>query len=340
MLLLEEGKMNNFAEHSGIIEIITRYLSNEAGNDEIVFLENWRKEATENESLFQDYKKLWDKTELAGEIVDVDVNQEWQKFDEEIEKLSEKQANVFSLKKVLRIAASIVIITSLGFFGWFFSQQVGGEKYLSQNEVRTVELPDGSKVTLNHTSKLKYSKEFGEINREVFLEGEAYFEVAKDPSKPFLINASNSVIEVLGTSFNVNAYKDNPEVEVVVNSGVVAFSSKKAPDEKIILKPGEKGKLLKNTQQLNLQKNTDTNFLAWKTRKLIFENASLEEVVESLEKVYHKNFNIQSENIKGCTITTTFDNQNLESVMLIIENTLDVTFKDEKETISVSGPGC
>jgi ferric-dicitrate binding protein FerR (iron transport regulator) len=217
---------------------------------------------------------------------------------------------------------------------------MGGDKYLAENEVRIIELPDGSKVTLNHTSELKYSKEFGELNREVILEGEGYFEVAKDSTKPFIINASNSLIEVLGTSFNVNAYKNNSEVEVVVNTGVVALSSKNIPDEKIILKQGEKGELIKESEELNLLKNEDINFLSWKTKKLTFENTPLDNVIESLEKVYHKDFNIKTDDIKDCTITTTFDNQKLESVMLIIESTLDVTFEEENEIISVTGPGC
>lgn len=332
--------MSNFAEHSDVIEIITRYLSNEADNEDKLFLEKWRKENQENESLFQEYNKLWNKTDLASEIINIDVNQEWQRFDAEIEKQTNEQTKKFSLKPILRIAATIVIITSLTFFGWYVTQQMSSEKYLAQNNIKTIELPDGTKITLNHTSKLKYGKDFGEGNREVILEGEAYFDVAKDSTKPFIINAGNSIIEVLGTSFNVNAYKENSEVEVVVNSGVVALSSKKVPNEKIILKPGEKGELLKKTQKLNLEKNENANFLSWKTRKLIFENAPLSDVIKSLEKVYHKDFDIQSENIKDCTITTTFDNQNLKSVMLIIESTLDVTFKEEKGTISVAGPGC
>ncbi len=333
-------KMNNFAEHNNAIEIITRFLSNEADNDEIVFLEKWRKENPENESIFQEYNKLWNKTELASDIVNIDVDQEWKKFDTEIEKLSGKEISSSNSKSFFRIAASIIVIASLTFFGLYFTKYSGSQKYLAENEMQIIELPDGTIVTLNYLSKLKYAKTFGEQNREVTLEGEAYFEVAKDPTKPFIINTENSVIEVIGTSFNVNAYKSNADVEVVVNTGIVALSSKKIPDEKIILKQGEKGELVKQTQKLNLQKNEDVNFLSWKTKKLIFENTPLNNVIKSLEKVYHKDFSIQSEKIKDCLLTTTFDNQNLESIMLIIESTLDVTFNEEKETITITGPGC
>ena len=105
-------------------------------------------------------------------------------------------------------------------------------------ETRTVHLPDGTSVTLNHYSSLSYPERFKSDNREVELSGEAYFEVSKDPKHPFIVQTETIDVQVLGTHFNVDAYQNNPDVKTTLLTGSVAVSNK-SKSVRMILKPNE-----------------------------------------------------------------------------------------------------
>ena len=129
---------------------------------------------------------------------------------------------------LLKIAAVVVFVIMLASLGFYLSRPWGTQQYSSiptnEFELSTIELEDGSVVTLNHDTKIYYPKTFSENIREVSIEGEAYFEVQPDADKPFVIHAGETDIMVLGTSFSVNAYPSSNEVEVVVESGKVQVS--------------------------------------------------------------------------------------------------------------------
>jgi len=126
-------------------------------------------------------------------------------------------------------------------------------------------LEDGTRVMLNRDSKIRYNKKFGTEAREISLRGEAWFDVARDTARPFLIDAGSAMVEVLGTSFNVNAYKENPIIEITVESGVVAVKAKQDLEEQIILRAGNSGSYNSSKHELKLQSDYNPNNFAWKT---------------------------------------------------------------------------
>ncbi|RYG09581.1 MAG: FecR family protein [Chitinophagaceae bacterium] len=147
-----------------------------------------------------------------------------------------------------------------------------------------VNLPDGTKVWLNAASSLKYPYIFAKDERLVQLNGEAYFEVAKDKHRPFKVQTNQQTIEVLGTHFNVNAYADEPELKTTLLEGAIKVN---VADKQIRLKPGEQSKLVTNTDQLSIDRNIDPNqFVAWKNDIFSFNNDDLKTVMRQISRWY------------------------------------------------------
>jgi ferric-dicitrate binding protein FerR (iron transport regulator) len=188
-------------------------------------------------------------------------------------------------------------------------------------------LPDGTLVSLNSDTQLKYPKRFGKETREVTIEGEAFFEVKPNKNKPFIIHAGNAQIKVLGTSFNVSAYPRARLVEVIVETGKVQVSNKLTVTEQtneLILDPGDKGTLVYSSNALLKTTNQDPNFMAWKTNNLIFRATSLNEVLRNLEKVYKVNIRLADPKLNGLLLTAQFNDYPLDFILKVIETTFQM----------------
>lgn len=180
----------------------------------------------------------------------------------------------------LRIAASVVVLVcAVAVYMQFFVPADMVEVATARGQQKRVQLPDGTEVVLNVASTLRYPERFGS-KRAVELTGEAFFEVAHDPSKPFTIEAEGTKVEVLGTSFNLKAYAEDQDVELTVKTGKVAFS---ADREKLTLLPEQSAFFLKSTGQIGYQPMSE-DAVEWQEGKIIFKAATLLEVAQTLEK--------------------------------------------------------
>ncbi len=339
--------MNEKFEHSEIFDFLNRYFAGEASKADIDQIKSWLKKNKENQKIFDQYKSLWENLEKYRINQIVDVDKEWKIFKSEIDtKKADKKIIDFKPRKkvslfakVSRIAAIIILFIMLGGIGYYLVNQSGKEKYITKSETREVALPDQSKITLNRDSKIIVSKNFNQEKREVKLVGEAYFEVEPD-EKPFIVKTSGIKIEVLGTSFLVNSNKSEDTIEIIVNSGKVAVTQISNRQNKVILQSGEKALFKKKVKELKKSKNADVNFLSWKTKKLIFKNDKLSKVVKTLNKIHQANIQIQDEKIKNCKLTASFVDQSLESILKVIENTLDIKVEKQGDKIILKGEGC
>lgn len=233
-------------------------------------------------------------------------------------KLSSKQNNKIKrlspLKHFMKIAASIIILFGIGLLAQTTYKHLYSNKTVvcAANEVsKSITLNDGSVITLNANSKLIYPRKFGTDERRVELSGEAFFDIAKNPNKAFIINAKNAEVKVLGTSFNINAATN--KVEVLVKTGKVQFSSINKPNSKLILTPGDFASL----QESNLERlvNRDDNYLSWKTRQIIFKNTELQEVAKVLNRTYQVQISFENKELKNLPLTTTFDHDPLDVIL-------------------------
>jgi ferric-dicitrate binding protein FerR (iron transport regulator) len=228
----------------------------------------------------------------------------------------------------------------LGISWVYLSRNLGMERVLAEDQPVEVVLEDGTRVTLNRNSSFRYSKSFDQEDRKVYLSGEAWFDVARDTSMPFVVDAGAALVEVLGTSFNVNAYRKNPTVEITVESGLVALSSKGDQQDQIVLKAGSGGTYNKSRKELKVIPSSDPNSKAWMTRELIFDGSSLREVCELINRVYGVRMEVMNEDLSSCPITVTFRDQSLESVLRVLELTLDLQISRDGEEIRLDGEGC
>lgn len=237
--------------------------------------------------------------------------------------LKQKETSIINrvLQKSFRIAAILFIGLGIG-WGSFSLYSGLNPKPLQQNIVEkdvgegqklTVKLSDGSKVTLNSGSRLTYLENFSENKREVLLDGEAFFEVAPDTSRPFTISAQDFKITVLGTSFNVNAYEGDSIMSVAVATGLVKVN--KSADQNYFLTPGKEFEYQPKLDQIKINEFDKMMKLAWKEGILYFEDASLQEVEKRLERWYGVEIIIEKDYKGSWLYSGVFENQSLENVL-------------------------
>jgi ferric-dicitrate binding protein FerR (iron transport regulator) len=239
--------------------------------------------------------------------------------------------------RIMQIAASLVIITFLGFLAVKFSG-TKTEKAPATAQTSVI-LPDGTSVSLNAGSAIYYKKGFGSAHRTVNLKGEAWFEVKKNPDLPFVISAGEANIRVTGTKFNVKAYRTLTDVRVTVTEGTVRFYNAAQPGEQITLHAGETGVMNKSSRSVTGMVTANLNDIAWKTGIMDFHDTRLTEVKEVLENTYHCKIDLDPA-VAGCPVTVRFENRELDAVLNVLRSTLDLKITTKGRQITISGKGC
>jgi transmembrane sensor len=298
-------------------------------------------------------QKTWQLIEKSHLASKVNIDQEW--FDMQ-SKLSNVSANVVEpkviplsqqrnrgilfLKHSWKIAASITILLGCSYLLYFYLSKPASITVTAQTGNLEQLLPDGSVVTLHTGSQLTYPAHFESGKRNVDLKGEAYFKVTHDKTKPFIVSSGDARVQVLGTQFNVNTHSTTNYMEVVLTSGKVKVYYQQNPAENVLLSPGEKAILDVGEKHISKSSNSDVNYMAWKTRVLIFDNESLAEVINTLQNVYETSISLTSLELAQCRFTASFNGQSLESVLQVMKKTLDLQVNTAGNKIEISGKGC
>jgi transmembrane sensor len=225
-------------------------------------------------------------------------------------------------------AASVLIIT--GIVVWL---NIDSGFRTNDHEKLNISLTDGSSVTLNYKSRLELAGDFGGKNRRVSLQGEAFFNVQKDDSKPFVITIGRHEVIVAGTSFNVN-YKEKL-AEITVRSGKVRLH---AGSKFLNLAAGEKG-TISPTGELSVVA-WDANDFAWYSETLILKEKSLKEVAGLLSELFNKKVEV-SPAVASCTLSARIQYETIDDILIIIKETLGVEWKYvSNNKIYIDGKGC
>ncbi len=330
-------------EQNKHITLIFKHLSGETEKAEEKQLFDWLEDSNENKNIFNEYQKAWDISDIlfTPEIEAIDVNAEWDIFKNEVgfddKILIPKQRNKkkFSVYRVAAVVSAILILGVAALY--FFSPQ--NEVLYAQNEVVETNLPDGTEITINKNSSITYSKNFNKKERKVDLEGDAYFKVEKDKTKPFIIDAESFYVEVLGTEFYVNSiFKER---QVVVKEGTVAVYQFEDKHDQIILTAGEE--IVFDTKHNKIRKAEiyDENYISWKTKIFNFNNKKLEDIFSELEDVYNIKVEFINPELKNCRQSVSFENQSIDEILNVIRATFDnISFKKNKNTVFVDGDAC
>ncbi len=323
--------------HNDYFELISSYLSGNAGDAEVRQLEEWVMAAPENKATFMAFKKAWMLSGMKDDTDQVKVNQLWEQTNA---RLSE-QKKLVDLKvrrrNWLGIAASIALILAAGL--WIVVNYSSSRvlAFQTADQVNTIDLPDGSQVLLNRFSSLRFQTSKDGSQRQVELNGNAFFEVARNEAQPFVIQTQGVEIQVLGTAFLVDSRAEQADLQVIVQSGTVAVKA----DTSVILEADEKAVFNKQEQSLNKQKNEDPNYLSFTTNTLVFENTPLEQAIFALNRHFNTNITIDSDEIKDCPLTAAYENQSLAAILKIIETSLPgIQVERVGEQFILSGASC
>ncbi|MFY9150588.1 MAG: FecR domain-containing protein [Prolixibacteraceae bacterium] len=197
-----------------------------------------------------------------------------------------------------------------------------------------VVLPDGTKVWLNAETTLKFPVPFPKNKRNVQLQGEAFFDVTKNPEQPFIVNSANVWVKVYGTRFNCKAYQEDKNIEVILEEGRVGLSVRdEGVYKKTRLIPGDHAVITRESNKVDIKNEKIDKYIAWHTGKLVFENTPMSEVALMLERWYGIEVIIQNPEIMDYSFTTTFDNESLFEVIELIELSSPIRIKYIQATI-------
>lgn len=223
--------------------------------------------------------------------------------------------------RILAAAAAVILLCLSVGTVYLYMQPTSLQTVSTMAETRNVILPDGSSVLLNRHSSLSYPKRFKSDNREVQLTGEAYFEVSKDQKHPFIVQTEHINVQVLGTHFNVDAYRNNPEVKTTLLTGSVAVSNK-SKSVRVILKPNEIAIYNKVEEKLTRKvlENVEDE-ISWRQGEFIFDDLPLQEIARELSNSFGATIHIADTALQNYRITARFRNgEDLTTILSVLHN--------------------
>lgn len=310
-----------------MLNLITKYLNNQADEAEKTQVENWR---NENPSDFHEIKSVWAATDKQnstskklGDIFNHEVGKSLKP------KFKGWKYGIAAVISLVIVAASV----------WFFNRD---NLPIGAGVAEIVKLKDGSKITLHQNAKIKY---LTEDKRTMELTGKAYFEVKNSKNTPFIVYTEQAVVTVKGTVFQVIA-DGKGTTEVVVESGLVGFgnnpNTSKVKSPTIDLKIGEKGIISPMAKGIIKQNNRDENYAAWATKVLYFKNERLHRAADLIEEVYGYKISFSNRKIANCTITATYIRKNPTQLAKLISETFGFTYtiSPDKKEIIFDGQSC
>ncbi|HEV8512285.1 MAG TPA: FecR domain-containing protein [Cyclobacteriaceae bacterium] len=250
----------------------------------------------------------------------------------------------FPQKKILkinfgfatRIAALLIIGLGISYFLFTVFHKPLIEHTTRANVQSEIKLPDGSLVWLHNHSRLRYPTAFDKDSREVFLEGEAYFEIRKDSTRPFIVHTHEATTKVVGTSFDLRNYAAEEHVELTVFTGKVIFGSAK----KVEVASSNSMIYEKKNGQLHPSTLKGLNSLAWKTKRLKFEDTPLDEVLIDLARYYNVHFEMKSKAKLNCHFSGNFNNPQLEDMLNALSFSMNVKFQLNQDVYYIDDHNC
>lgn len=307
-----------------IEELIIRYCEGNISENEKCYVENWMSESEEN---FQIVRKMYTLILAADThlVNDKRVDMAWMCMKKSLDDCDNKKKGKRDwVLWMQRVAAVLFFPLLIGAYLLYINQQNVDSSVAQILEIRTTSgmtaktyLPDSTLVYLNSGSVLRYPSEFTGNTRDVELMGEAYFEVAKDPSHRFVITTPQQAkIEVLGTKFNLETIDKTEEVITTLLEGKVLFSYQKGNRPySVEMFPGQKVVYHRACESIEFYKTDGVSEIAWKDDKIIFNNTPLKDALHLLEKHYNVEFVIKNPVFYQYSFTGTFTNQRLEQIM-------------------------
>ncbi len=349
------------------IEIVLKILQKQENAEQKEQFNAWLSSSEDNQARFKQFELVFERAKEAQKYARIDLETAWQKLEKKTVAVKPRGKSRI-LKILLQSAAIFVLAYVLGGGTYYLlsTQNVEEPKeavaqYFSISAPRgsksKVELPDGSTVWLNSDSELRYPGIFADNQREVFLTGEAYFDIAKNEAAPFFVRANTIEIKVLGTKFNVKSYPEEGTIETTLEEGLINIS-RVGSEQNFLLKPNQKAVFVKRNGKINtsgplidelknvkpiqrkeqfiLAENVETKvYTAWKDQSLIFKSETFEQLVVKMERWYNVEISIENERLKSKILTGSFDKQTIEQALEALKVSSNFKYEIDKNLIKI-----
>lgn len=327
------------------VELCSRFLDKRLDEDGLVLLTNWISESYENRKLFDRYNEVSQLCNVAFNEGHYNTDAGWNSLCQKIRMNSPAENHKYRLKKnhqlvIWKTASVAAMFVVALFIGLFLDKGIK----ISDNQYVTIESPrgekakvilaDGTVVWLNSESQLTFSNDFKGDIRLVSLSGEGYFDVKKDPQRPFVVRTPNADIKVFGTRFNVCSYPDEQLVEATLEEGKIGvyISGKPNPVE---VDPGQRMVLDKQSGEVLLKKVDTDLYTSWKENRLKFDNALFGDVVKKLERWYDIKIILDKDMKHSERYTMTIKTESLREVLKRLQITTPMSYKIEEEKVLI-----
>lgn len=311
-------------------DLLISYLLGEGTPEEWKQIEEWKQEDPSHQHRFEQFLLIWESSSRLGFEGEIDAHASLKRLKEKaaMQKAGQPKMTGMGQTYWLKIAAAIFLIAS---GAWFYINQFSTAEvqFLTQGIVKTDTLSDGSVITLNRNSLLRYPEKFSGKQRQVWLtKGEAFFKISPDKTKPFLIHTGNTLIRVVGTSFNVK--NKGGVIEVIVETGIVEVSRNGAM---VSLHPGEKVLVKQNSGQLHKENTPDLLYNYYRSKVFIADDTPLWRMVQVLNEAYDSHIIIGRKELNDLPLNTTFKNEPLDNVLTVISRTFKIRIERKHKQI-------
>lgn len=305
-------------------ELLVKYLLGEANSKEQAEVQEWIQLSSSNRKYFEHFELIWKESKKLAAQSTVNVDDAWDRFKQRTQE-NKPVSRIIEIPRQrdtgwMRAAAALVLLAGVAGMLYYFVANREPEMIAlrSGNNTLTQTLPDGSVVTLNKASVLTYPESFDGNNRPVTLEGEAFFKVAPDKSKPFTIKVDDVKVTVVGTSFNIK--NSEKKTEVIVETGIVEVAKKQF---EVQLTPHEKATVLKDQDAPIKQQSEDDLYNYYRTNEFVCNHTPLWRMADVLSEAYGVHFDL-SPRVKNMPLTGTYSRDSLDSILAIISETLKI----------------
>lgn len=325
---------------------IINYLSGKWDECNSSILTSWLEESTENQQLFRELIDLWEAENSIKLEKHFDTEQAWNQIAPKLSTGNAFERYLPGLKQLTRYAAVFVFALFVGGLGYSWMQKNTESattpsavvEYTAPYGSKThLKLLDGSLVRLNAGTTLKYNNGFGSRNRDIELNGEAYFEVAKNKKLPFNVKVREVLVTALGTKFNVKAYLEEETIETILLEGSVKVQRiHPGKTESLLLNPNHKAVFNMENNRFTVSPIENTSEVSWISNKWIIKNMRLEDFTKLMGRRYNVVFTFEEDQIKNYELGGTIMDETIEQVLTAITYSAPVKYKIVNNQISLS----
>lgn len=328
-------------------ELIFKVLNNETSESENMIFQDWINYSPQNQKIFLQMERLWKNSKGVGDYYKINQEYAW----DIIYKKITKKPGQGILQSVLKIAAVVAIAYLLGGFTMYLIQPKPQQGISESKEIcvkaplgskTEIELSDGTKIWLNSGSEVHYPPIFDRNKRDIYLTGEAFFNVQKDKEVPFFVHTDDVDIKVLGTSFNVKSYPEEDLVETTLVEGLININ-KKGSSRVLQLKPNEKATFIKDinnrerAEQFVVTENIDTElYSSWRSGKLVFKREKFGDLTLKMERWYNVHITVENDKLFEERVTGVFENESIEQALEALKISVPFSYKISKNNITIN----